>query len=77
MSAHSKFKCQHLPDVLPESCVEMSKFCDNENPLWAKLGLTNIPGLAETSRKKGGAKGIAVLPLFPIFRQFFHFHENP
>ena len=25
----------------------------------------------------GGAKGIAVLPLFPIFRQFFHFHENP
>ena len=24
-----------------------------------------------------GAKGIAVLPLFPIFRQFFHFHENP
>ena len=27
--------------------------------------------------KKDGAKGIAVLPLFPIFRQFFHFHENP
>ena len=25
----------------------------------------------------GGAKGIAVLPLFPIFRQFFHSHENP
>jgi hypothetical protein len=23
-----------------------------------------------------GAKGIAVLPLFPIFRQFFHFHKN-
>jgi hypothetical protein len=26
---------------------------------------------------QAGAKGIAVLPLFPIFRQFFHFHENP
>jgi len=24
-----------------------------------------------------GAKGVAVLHLFPIFRQFFHFHENP
>ena len=24
-----------------------------------------------------GAKGIAVLPLFPIFRPFFHFHKNP
>ena len=24
-----------------------------------------------------GAKGIAVLHLFPIFRQFFHFHKNP
>jgi hypothetical protein len=24
-----------------------------------------------------GAKGIAVLPLLPIFRQFFHFHKNP
>jgi hypothetical protein len=23
-----------------------------------------------------GAKGIAVLPLFPIFRPFFHFHKN-
>jgi hypothetical protein len=24
--------------------------------MWAKLGLTNIPGLAETSRKKGGER---------------------
>ena len=36
--------------------METSRFCDNENPLWAKLGLTNIPGLAETSRKKGGER---------------------
>ena len=27
-----------------------------ENPLWAKLGLTNIPGLADTSRKNGGER---------------------
>jgi hypothetical protein len=26
------------------------------NPLWGKLGLTNIPGLAETSRKNGGER---------------------
>ena len=45
MSAQSKYKCQHLPDVLPESCKATSKFCDKENPMWAKLGLTNIPGL--------------------------------
>ena len=25
ISAQSKFKCRHLPDVLPESCVETSK----------------------------------------------------
>ena len=56
LSAESKFKCQLLPDVLPESCKETSKFCDNENALWEKLGLTNIPGLAETSRKKGGER---------------------
>ena len=56
MSAQSEYKCQHLPDELPESCVETSKFCDKENPLWAKLGLTNIPSLAETSRKKGGER---------------------
>ena len=54
LSAQGKFKCQHLPDVLPDSCKATSKFCDKENPLWAKLGLTNIPYLAETSRKKGG-----------------------
>jgi len=24
-----------------------------------------------------GAKGLGVLPLFPIFRHFFHFHKNP
>ena len=56
LSAKSMYKCQQLPDVLPESCVETSKFCDKENPLWAKLGLTNIPSLAETSRKKGGER---------------------
>ena len=27
-------------------------------------------------RETAGAKGIAVLPLFPIFRHFFHFHQN-
>jgi hypothetical protein len=26
---------------------------------------------------KTGAKGVVVLPLFPIFRHFFHFHKNP
>jgi len=56
LSATSMYKCQNLPDVLPESCKETSKFCDNENALWEKLGLTNIPGLAETSRKKGGER---------------------
>ena len=24
-----------------------------------------------------GVKGLGVLPLFPIFRPFFHFHKNP
>ena len=56
LSATSMYKCQQLPDVLPESCVETSKFCDKENPLWAKLGLTNISGLSETSHKKGGER---------------------
>ena len=56
LSAKSMYKCQNLPDVLPESCKETSKFCDNENALWEKLGLTNIPGLAKTSRKKGGER---------------------
>ena len=56
MSAKSMYKCQQLPPDLPGSCKETSKFCDNANPLWEKLGLTNIPGLVETSRKKGGER---------------------
>jgi hypothetical protein len=32
---------------------------------------------SNSSRFDGGAKGRAVLPLFPNFRQFFHFHKNP
>ena len=57
MSAKSNFKCRFLPEVLPESCKETSKFCDDpKNKLWGNLGLTNIPGLAETSRKKGGGR---------------------
>ncbi len=56
LSATSMYKCQQLPAELPGSCKETSKFCDNANALWEKLGLTNIPGLAETSRKKGGER---------------------
>ena len=56
VSAKSMFKCQRLPPELPGSCKETSTFCENANPLWGKLGLTNIPGLAETSRKKGGER---------------------
>ena len=56
MSAQSKYRCQHLQDELPDSCKVTSKFCDKKNPLWAKLGLTNIPSLAETSRKNGGER---------------------
>ena len=50
------YKCQRLPPELPGSCKETSKFCENANALWGKLGLTNIPGLSETSRKKGGER---------------------
>ena len=49
LSAKSMYKCQNLPDVLPESCKETSKFCDNENALWEKLGLTNIQPLEQYS----------------------------
>ena len=56
LSAKSIYKCQQLPPELPGSCKETSTFCENANPLWQKLGLTNIPGLAETSRKKGGER---------------------
>jgi hypothetical protein len=56
VSAKSIYKCQQLPPELPGSCKETSTFCENANPLWQKLGLTNIPGLAETSRKKGGER---------------------
>ena len=56
LSAKSIYKCQQLPPELPGSCKETSTFCENANPLWGKLGLTNIPGLAETSRKKGGER---------------------
>ena len=56
LSAKSIYKCQQLPPELPGSCKETSNFCENANPLWGKLGLTNIPGLAETSRKKGGER---------------------
>ncbi len=56
LSAKSIYKCQQLPPELPGSCKETSTFCENANPLWGKLGLTNIPGLAETSRKNGGER---------------------
>jgi hypothetical protein len=49
LSAESKFKCQLLPDVLPESCKETSKFCEPGNPLWGKIGLTNIQPLEQYS----------------------------
>ena len=39
---------------------------------------TGPPGLVSRAVMRfSGAKGIAVLPLFPIFRQFFHFRKNP
>ena len=30
-----------------------------------------------SAEERAGAKGLGVLHHFPIFRQFFHFHENP
>ena len=35
-----------------------------------------VPVLDSIANVVLGAKGLGVLPLFPIFRQFFHFHKN-
>ena len=49
LSAQSKFKCMFLPDVLPPSCKETTKFCEPANKLWGNIGLTNIQPLEQYS----------------------------
>jgi hypothetical protein len=50
----------------------------NAVDFWISAVLQHALGITtKRPRCPSPAKGLGVLPLFPIFRHFFHFHKNP